>query len=589
MASGKEVIKILHLEDNKDDVELLDIALKRSKLNCQLNSIQTKGEFVKMSLTEYDILVTDYNLKDYDGLSAIQYVRSKSPDIPIIILSGTVGEEMAVDLLRSGANDFILKSNLKKVPLAIERALRETSINYERKKFQKELVEKNLILDTIFDTSGDQIFLKDADGRYLKVNRAFCEYVQLHEAEIIGKTDYDLFPKEVADRATENDEFARLSGNPVTYEIEVKTTGQRTIFEINKRPLVIDGEVTGIVGKCLDITANKLLLEDVIKSKSILSQAERLTRSGSFEYDADLDLINCSSHLKHILRLQIEGDTISFRKLAQMVKEDDREIFNEGVNAAIDNYEEYHNEHRFVIRSNNELVVRYFKIVLRPDYKHDKGGRFYGTIVDVTAEHENQIYLMEKQERDRKELARELHDNLGQKMNGISMYISKISDDIPDNKDLKKVKALAHETIDDLGYLINNISVKQIEEHSLEYAIDKLISYLPEKMKVNKIFDVKEDQLSPFVKSQVYRVIQEVLNNTVKYSEASKVDLTLQQDGGILSLNIGDNGKGFVVEKVLNGNGLQNITHRVRRSNGLINIDSAIGKGTRIIVKMPIS
>ena len=589
MTIWKEKVRILHLEDSADDVELLKIALRKSSLNVEIDDLANKDEFLTADLSDYDLIITDYNLRDYDGLSAIKYIRLKQPLLPVILISGTVGEELAADLLRAGANDFVLKSNLKKTSIVIERVLHEASIAREKQRFQKELVEKNLILDTIFDTSGDQVFLKDADGKYLKVNRAFCEYVQLHEAEIIGKTDYDLFPKEVADKATENDEFAKLSGNPVTYEMELKNDGQRAIFEINKKPLVIDGEVTGIVGKCLDITANKLLLEDVIKSKSILSQAEKLTRSGSFEYDADLDLISCSSNFKHILKLQIAGDTISFRKFTQLIKEEDRPIFNEGVNKAIDNYEEYYNEHRFIINPNNKSIIGYFKIVLKPDYKDAEGRRFYGTIVDVTAEHESQIYLMNKQEQDRNELARELHDNLGQKMNGISMFISKISDDMPDNKDLKKVKELAHETIDDLGYLINNISVKQIEEHSLDYAIEKLVSYMPSPIRVNKNYEIVEEDLSPFVKSQIYRVIQEALNNVAKYSEASEVQMNLKQSGGILSLEIEDDGNGFAVEEVLNGNGLQNITHRVRRSNGLVNIDSQKGKGTRVTVKMPVS
>ncbi|WP_424963636.1 PAS domain S-box protein [Ekhidna sp.] len=589
MTTWKEKVRILHLEDNQDDVQLLKMALRKSNLNVEIEDVANKNAFLKADLSEYDLIITDYNLRDYDGLSAIKYIRLKQPIMPVILISGTVGEELAADLLRAGANDFVLKSNLKKTPIVIERVLHEASIAREKRRFQKELVEKNLILDSIFDSFEDMIFLKDEEGKYIKVNRPFCEFLKLHEAEIIGSRESDLFPEDKAAEALEKDEYVKLSNRSLTYEVEYNHDGVIKMLEITKSPLVSDNKVSGIVGKCQDITAKKLLLEDVIKSKSILSQAEKLTRSGSFEYDSDLDLISCSSHFKHILKLQIEGDTISFRKFTQLIKEEDRSIFNEGINNAIEKYEEYHNEHRFICNSNDKSVIRNFKIVLRPDYKDAKAKRFYGTIVDVTMEHENQIYLMNRQENDRKELARELHDNLGQKMNGISMFISKISDDIPDNKDLKKVKELAHETIDDLGYLINNISVKQIEEHSLDYAIDKLVSYMPVPIKVNKNYEIKEEDLSPFVKSQIYRVIQEALNNVAKYSEASEVKMNIKQSGGVLSLEIEDDGKGFAVEEVLNGNGLQNITHRVRRSNGLVNIDSQKGKGTRVTVKMPVS
>ncbi|MEP0987615.1 PAS domain-containing protein [Ekhidna sp.] len=589
MTTWKENINILHLEDNPDDVDLLKIVLGKSKLKHSLKIALTKKEFLSEDLSKYDLIICDYNLKDYDGLTAIKYVRSHDPIKPVILLSGTVGEELAADLLKAGASDFVLKSNLKKIAIAIERTMHEASVKWEKQRFQREVVEKNLILDTLFDSFMDMIFLKDVDGRYVKVNRAFSEFLKLHEGEIIGGTEYELFPDEIASEAIKNDEFVKLSGKPVLYDLELNHEGRRLVMEISKTPLLEEGKVTGIVGTCRDVTSKKILLEETIKAKSILSQAEKLTLSGSFEYDADLDLINCSSNFKQILKLRIEGDTISFRKFAQMIKEEDRHIFDEGINKSIDNYEEYHNEHRFLIKSKDKLEIKYIKLVLRPDYKDEKGVRFYGTLVDVTAEHENQIYLMNKQEQEREELARELHDNLGQKMNAISMYISKIYDDMPENKDLEKVKNLSHETIDDLGYLINNISVKQIEEHSLDYAIDKLLTYVPASFTMDKKYEYNEEDLSPFVKAQVYRVIQEALNNAIKYSEATEVSMHLKQEGGILSLLIKDNGKGFVVEEVLNGNGLQNITHRVRRSNGLINIDSKKGQGTRLEVKMPIS
>ncbi|MEP5069026.1 MAG: response regulator, partial [Crocinitomicaceae bacterium] len=158
MTSWKERISILHLEDNPDDVELLDIALKKSKLKYELQSISSKEVFLEANLDEFDIIISDYNLKNYDGLSAIKYVRSMYPVLPVILLSGTVGEELAADLLRAGANDFVLKSNLKKMPIAMERAMYSSTISREKHRFQKELLEKNLILDTIFDSFEDMIF-----------------------------------------------------------------------------------------------------------------------------------------------------------------------------------------------------------------------------------------------------------------------------------------------------------------------------------------------------------------------------------------------------------------------------------------------
>lgn len=590
MKTWKDNMFILHLEDNIDDRELLEITLKKAKLNCSIVSMHTEDELQQTDLAKFDAVITDYNLGSYNGLAAIKLIRSKTVTLPIILLSGTVGDELAADLLRSGANDFVLKSNLKKVPIAIQRALQEAMLLEEKHKFQRELIEKNLILDTIFDSFENQIFLKDTSGRYIKVNRAFCDYLELSEDEIIGKSEQEIFPDTVSDIGVENDEYVTMTQKKITYEIDyVNSRSERAIMEVTKTPIVNGKKVTGIVGECRNITKHRLLLEDSVRAQSILNQAERLTKSGSFEYDSDLDLLDCSINFKNMMNLRIEGNTISFKKLTNLIKEEDRAFFSEGITKAIERREEYFMEHRFNINVRDKEDIAYFNIMLKPDFKDERGFRFYGTVVDITSEREIQNYMMKRQEDDRKEIARELHDNLGQKMNAISMFTSKLSEQLPDSKEFEKVRNLVHESIDDLSFMINNISVKQVEDHSLDYAVTKLIGYMPDTIKINNNFQIQEELLSPFVKSQVYRVIQEALNNVAKYSEASEVNMDLVQDGSILSLNIEDDGKGFEVDKVLSGNGLQNITHRVRKSNGLINIDSEKGKGTRVKVKMPVS
>lgn len=587
MTVWKERISILLLEDDPGDVELLSLILKRSSLKYIIEAVFTKEEFeVLFKSKNFDIVITDYNLQGYDGQAAIKWVRSIDPILPIILLSDTVGEEMAVDLLRAGANDFVLKSNLKKITIAMERALSEARMENEKLRFQKELVEKNLILDTVFDNFEDMIFLKDANGKYLKVNRAFCDFLEVREEEVIGKVESEIFSPEISQKAMENDEFVILTGKKVSYEFDhVDSQGKRTVVEVIKIPLHDGDRVTGIVGEGRNITKQKLLIESKEKTRQILTQAEQLTGSGSFEYDSDLDVLNCSNNFKRMMNLNVEGDNISLRKFTQLIKEEDRYIFMKGMSESIGNRTEYYMQHRF----NKDDGERHFKVLFRPDYRDVKGSKFYGTIVDITAEHENHIYVMQKQEEDRKEIARELHDNLGQKLNAVSMYVSKMSNDDPSNKNMLKVKNIVHESIDDLGSLINNISVKQVEEHSLDYALTKLFEHLPETLDVKSCVEISEDKISPFVKAQVFRVIQEVLNNVSKYSEATSLKMDMKQEGSILNFLIEDNGKGFEIESGKKGNGLKNIVHRIKMSNGLISIDSAPGKGTSVKVKIPIA
>ncbi|MEO1255262.1 MAG: response regulator, partial [Bacteroidota bacterium] len=507
----KKEISILLLEDNPDDVELLNIALSRSKIKYQIEVIETKKQLKSIEIRNFDLVLSDYNLGSYDGLSAIQLVRKKDKVIPIILISGTVGEELAVEVLHAGANDFVLKSNLKKVPLAIERAMSESQMIREKEHFQKELLEQKLVMDTIFDSFASMVFLKDKEGIYLKVNRAFCEYFQKTENEIKGLKEEQLFPDWISEKAVKNDKYVCLTGKQVIYEVDhVDGLGNRTVLEITKTPILDGNNVNGIVGQCRDITKQKILTENRDKVQTILHQAERFTRSGSFEYDTNLDTISCSPNFMRIMNLDVPGNTISFRKFVMLVKKEDREIFSSEVLNAIESQTEYINDHRFDLNRKDDGIYGHFRLVIKPDYKGNQGTRFYGTVLDITHEQEGHVSLMNRQEEERKEIARDLHDNLGQQLNAASMYVSKIADDMKDHVELQKVRSIIHETIDTLGYIIASISVKHIEEHSLDYSVDKLLSYLPRNIEVDRMTYIDEEILSTFIKTQIFRVIQEV-------------------------------------------------------------------------------
>ncbi|MEM6831316.1 MAG: PAS domain S-box protein, partial [Bacteroidota bacterium] len=496
-----------------------------------------------------------------------------------------IGEELAVDLLKNGANDFVLKSNLNKIPIVIERAISEASIFREKSIFQRELIEKTLILDTFLNNLSGMLFLKGRNRKYVKVNEAFCQFARLSESEIIGRAEIEIFPDPLATEGIANDNLAAITQKPVIYSVDfIDQDGKRKIMEIHKTPIIDDKGLAGIVGECRDITEQKLLYEDSMLSQKILKQAEDLTNSGSFEYDVDLDILKCSFNLKKMLNLGPGVDSISFRKFTNLVKKEDRVLLVEGLNRAIEEFAPYNGEHRFDLTESDEVI--HCKVLLRPD-ELDKT-KFFGILQDITDQHRNEISIIEKQENDRKEIARELHDNLGQKLNGVSMFVSKISDDFPENKDLVRVKNLAHEVIDDLGYLINTISVKEVEEHSLGYSLEKLAKYVPDSILVDSLLDFKEESLSQNIKSQVFRIVQEALNNTIKYSEASEFKLHISQAGSILTLLLKDNGKGFEVNNVKDGNGLHNITYRVKKNNGLVSIESLPKSGTAIKVKLPL-
>lgn len=117
-------MRILHLEDDTNDAELIAGRLHKEGIACQITCIQTREDFLAAAEQgEWDVILADYSLPSFDGISALKIAREKCPDVPFIFVSGALGEEVAVATLKSGATDYILKDRLARLPLAVKRAV----------------------------------------------------------------------------------------------------------------------------------------------------------------------------------------------------------------------------------------------------------------------------------------------------------------------------------------------------------------------------------------------------------------------------------------------------------------------------------
>ncbi len=577
-------IRILMLEDNPDDVQLTKMMLSKSDIDFSVNVIDKEIELKSEDFNAYDIVLCDYNITDYDGLRSINYIRQYS-DIPVIILSGSISENMGFDLLKAGADDFVKKSYLKKLPIVIEKVIANAQLRRHADECLRKFEETSQMFDSLFDGLDNPVFLKDSDRRYVRVNAAFCTLYEKSEYELIGNTDQEIDWMHQSNKSYQDDLHILEKGLSSNYELSyIGNSGKRVWLEVTKNPITINGKITGILGQAKNITQKKDAISVMEKSQHILHQAEELTLSGSFEYDVELDLVTCSKNLVKMLGMY--SNQISLGRLVRLIKAEDRSIFLDGVTYSIESKKEYRMQHRFFINDKNQGN---FEILFRPDYKDESGNTFYGTILDTTKQSKENISRIEHQEQSKIEIARELHDNLGQKLNAMSMFLGKSTECDECGPLLEKSTALLHEGIDDLGNLLANISVKHIDDISLSYALEKLSSFLPDSMNLQFECNIDESKVSQFVKRQAFRVVQETMNNAIKYSNATNLKIILTHDGSILSMIIEDDGDGFNMDEESLGNGLMNITHRVKNSNGLLNIDSEKGQGTRVTVKMPVN
>src|ERR1700752_2230072 len=139
------------LEDSVQDAELIQALLEADDFICEVTRVQTRAEF-QAALEDggYDLVLADYKLPSFDGLSALKLTLNAHPDLPFIFVSG-FGEEIAIEGLTSGAADYVLKTGLSRLVPAVRRALREARERAERKTAEEALLRVLLLEDSIED------------------------------------------------------------------------------------------------------------------------------------------------------------------------------------------------------------------------------------------------------------------------------------------------------------------------------------------------------------------------------------------------------------------------------------------------------
>ncbi|MCC6819458.1 MAG: response regulator, partial [Verrucomicrobia subdivision 3 bacterium] len=135
-------LHILHLEDDPNDAALIQSTLETAGITCAISCVQTRDTFVAaLERGGIGLVLSDYSLPTFDGLSAVEIVRTRWPELPVILVSGTLGEERAIDALKSGATDYVLKGRLARLAPAVRRALQEVEDRATRRRLEAQFIE----------------------------------------------------------------------------------------------------------------------------------------------------------------------------------------------------------------------------------------------------------------------------------------------------------------------------------------------------------------------------------------------------------------------------------------------------------------
>ncbi len=191
---------ILHLEDDPRDWEIVRDLLVRGKLECELLQVATREEYlIALAANAYDLILADYRLPGFDGLEALRFAREHSPDTPFVLLAGNIGEEFAVEILKQGATDFVLKDRPLRLVSSIERAVHEAAIERARRLAEESAAAAGRRYRALYDENPCIYFTLDSAGTILSVNRFGAEQLGYTRKELLGRHFRDLYGE--ADRA----------------------------------------------------------------------------------------------------------------------------------------------------------------------------------------------------------------------------------------------------------------------------------------------------------------------------------------------------------------------------------------------------
>ena len=138
----KTPLRVLHLEDDPNEAGIVQAMLESEASPCHITHVQQSGDFAEaLERGDIDLIISDYALPGFDGMTALKMTRAKWPDMPFILLSGTVGEEFAIESLKSGATDYVLKDRRSRLIPAIRRAMQEVEERAERKRIEEQFLQ----------------------------------------------------------------------------------------------------------------------------------------------------------------------------------------------------------------------------------------------------------------------------------------------------------------------------------------------------------------------------------------------------------------------------------------------------------------
>ena len=281
-------VYVLCLEDNLKDAELFQEMLHDSGYLVKMDIVSQEEQYISsLKANNYDIILADYTLPGFDAPAALKLANLLRPEVPFICVSGTIGEDTAVELLKQGATDYVLKDRIGRLAFAVQRALEESETQKDWKKAQADLQKKEdenkkseLRYKYMFHNNPQPMWIYDLDTlKFLEVNHAAVVNYGYSRDEFLSMTLKDIRPKEDIDTLLKDLELTRKVYNSAGEWRHVKKNGELMCVEVVSYSIFF-GEIEARHVMVTDITNRKLAEEKVRESEERFRVAQEMAPDG---------------------------------------------------------------------------------------------------------------------------------------------------------------------------------------------------------------------------------------------------------------------------------------------------------------------
>ncbi|HZZ81324.1 MAG TPA: response regulator [Gemmataceae bacterium] len=276
-------LRVLLVEDREEDAIIVLRELTQAGYTLDSTRVDTDEDYRAQIELVPDIILSDYNLPQFSAIDALRILHERAVDIPFIIVSGSIGEEVAVQAMQKGASDYLLKDRLGRLAKAVKQALDQKTLRDQHRRAEQALHDSEELLRNAFEYTNVPMMLSDVSHRFVRVNAAFTRMFGYSQAEALNLTFGDItHPHDVAQSYAERERL--VSGEISSFQMEKRYIHKdgHGLWGLVNISLIRDakGNPVRYVGQVQDITDRKAAAEALQVAETQLRQAQKMEAFG---------------------------------------------------------------------------------------------------------------------------------------------------------------------------------------------------------------------------------------------------------------------------------------------------------------------